>query len=358
MNWMMRKSAITLVLLLFVTGAALADTIYLKNGRERKGTLLGYENGEFIFELTNGNRVKFKTDRVERLVLDRDTAQRGPRDSEYRREGDTSTFSGQGQWETSETFDVNLGSRWVRSPIEVYEGQQVRVEASGTVTLDGRTTVTADGLRGQRDRNAPMPNENDGALIATIGQGFGSSPIYVGHSSEFVADRDGVLYFTINHGSMANSRGAFRVNVSVSRDRAYSDDERTRRSTAPAQGREKTITLYANQAWTDTGIDLEPNMMVEITVQGQIEYGVGRSTGPNGNRNANLSSSTYPIKDAGVGAVIARIRYRDGRDSEPLYIGSRNRAYTERNEYGRLLIGVNDDNYRDNSGSYNVTIRW
>ncbi len=355
---MMRKTAIMLVLLSLAVGAALADTIYLKNGRERKGTLLGYENGEFVFELANGNQVKFKTDRVERLVLDRDTTRRGPRDSEYRREGDVSTSAGRGQWETSETFDVNLGSRWVRSPIEVYEGQRVRVEASGTVTLDGRTSVSADGLRGQRDRNAPMPNENDGALIATIGQGFGTSPVYIGRSSEFVANRDGVLYFTINHGSMANSRGAFRVSVSVDRDRGYSNDDWNRRSTATTQGREKTITIYANQAWTDTGIDLEPNMMVEITAEGQIEYGVGRTTGPNGNRSANLSSSTYPIRDAGVGAVIARVRYRDGRDSEPLYIGSRNRAHTERNEYGRLLIGINDDNYRDNSGSYNVTIRW
>jgi hypothetical protein len=27
-------------------------------------------------------------------------------------------------------------------------------------------------------------------------------------------------------------------------------------------------------------------------------------------------------------------------------------------EYGRLLIGVNDDTYRDNTGSYRATIRW
>ena len=57
-------------------------------------------------------------------------------------------------------------------------------------------------------------------------------------------------------------------------------------------------------------------------------------------------------------AVIAKIRYPDGRDSDPLFIGSRNRVNMERNEYDRLLIGVNDDNYRDNAGSYRVTIRW
>jgi hypothetical protein len=347
----MGKIMVSLALLLCAAGAVLADTLYLTNGRERKGAFIGYENGEFILELTNGNQVRFKADRVERLVIDRDT-------SRYRgRDRDDSTFSGSGtsgRWESFDAFDVRLEDDWIRSPVRVTKGQHLRVEAGGTVMLEGRTTVNADGLRGQRDPDAPMPNENDGALIAAIGQGFNSLPFYIGRSREFVAERDGILYFSVNHSKAQNSRGAFRVIVSL--DRAAEDS--AGRSTVAAQRREKTITVHANQAWTDTGIDLEPNMAIEITAEGQIEFGVGRSTGPDGNRGGNLSVSSFPVPNAGVGAVIARIRYRDGRDSNSIFIGSRNQASTEQDEYGRLLIGVNDDNYRDNTGSYQVTIRW
>lgn len=348
----------SILLVLFAGSAALADTLYLKNGRERRGTFIGYENGEFIFEIARGNRIQVKAGQVSRLVLDQDRTARGPRDEDRRRDSSFSDSSRRGQWESSEAFDVRLEERWVRSPVRVSNGERVRVEASGTVTLDGRTMVTADGFQGQRDRSAPMPGENAGALIATIGQAFNSPAILVGRSREFAADRDGVLYFTINHSITADSRGAFRVNVSVNRDTGDRDDDWTDRSTGTTQGREKTVLVYANQAWTDTGIDLEPDMSLEFVAEGQIEFGVGRSTGPNGNRSANLSSSGYPVQNAGVGAVIAKIRYRDGSDSNVIFIGSGTKANTGRNEYGRLLIGVNDDNYRDNNGSYRVTIRW
>jgi hypothetical protein len=95
-------------------------------------------------------------------------------------------------------------------------------------------------------------------------------------------------------------------------------------------------------------------MTIEIIAEGQIEFGVGRTTGPDGNRSGNLNTSSYPVPSAGVGAVISKIRYRDGRESNALFIGSHNQANTEQNEYGRLLIGVNDDNYRDNTGSFRV----
>jgi hypothetical protein len=144
----------------------------------------------------------------------------------------------------------------------------------------------------------------------------------------------------------------------MDRGTADSADVWTGPSAGTTQGREKTVTVYANQAWTDTGIDLEPNMTVEIVAEGQIEFGVGRHAGPDGDRSGSLNTSSFPVQSAGVGAVISKIRYRDGRDSNIVFIGSRNRANTEQDEYGRLLIGVNDDNYRDNTGSYQVTIRW
>jgi len=299
---------------------------------------------------TNGNRVKIRLDRVERLVMDSDTRLRDREDS-------TLPGSSRGmRWESFEGFDVRPEKGWMQSPIRVYNGQRLRVEASGTVTLDRWTNVTADGLNGQRNRNAPMPNQNAGALIARIGQGYNVPLVYIGQSGEFVADRDGVLYFAVNHPPSGNSRGVFLVNVSVDRSTGDSRGGLAGPSARATRGREKTITVYGNQPWTDTGIDLEPNMTIEIIAEGQIAYDTGVNVGPNGNRRLDLGS--YPVKNVGVGAVIAKVRYRDGRESNPVFIGTRNQVNTLQNEYGRLLVGVNDDNFSDNTGSYRVTIRW
>src|SRR5262249_54191450 len=81
------------------------------------------------------------------------------------------------------------------------------------------------------------------------------------------------------------------------------------------QTREKTITVYANQPWTDTGIDVGPNMTFTITAEGTIEIGNRASTDPHGNGNANTSAPNYLVNDVAAGALIGKIRYRDGRDS-------------------------------------------
>ncbi len=351
----MRKTLAALALIVLMAGAALADTLYLKNGSVLRGTFVGYENGKFIFE-TGGNRLEFRPDQVSRLVIERsDTTGRVPeRDDRYPQRDPNAPPSTGGRWENLPAFDVRLEDQWIRSPIQVARGQQVRVEASGTVSLEGRTQTGPEGLNGRRDPDSPMPAQNDGALVAAIGQDPNSPAILIGRSREFTADRDGILYFTVNHWETRDARGAFRVNVSVERGAGSGGGT----GSVPTQGREKTVTVPANQAWTDTGIDVQPNMTFEIVAEGTIDIGNRGRSGPDGNRDANVRTSSYPMNDQGVGALIGKIRYRDGRDSNYVFIGSRGTPATEPNEYGRLFLGINDDFFRDNNGSYRVTIRW
>jgi len=344
----MRKVFAALILTVLMASAALADVLYLKNGSVLRGRFVGYENGKFIFE-TGGNRLEFRPDQVSRLVIGRDDDRPpgGP--------SDPPSPPG-GRWEAATPFDVRLEDQWHRSQIQVERGQRVRVEASGTIYLEGRTSTGPDGLQGRRDPDAPMPQQNDGALVAALGQDTNSPPIFIGRSREFTADRDGVLYFTVNHWETRDARGAFRVNVSV--DRSGGSGE-TGGGSRPGPGqREKTITVYANQSWTDTGIDVGPNMTFTITAEGTIDIGNRASSDPDGNRNANNSTSNYPMSDVGAGALIGKIRYRDGRNSNFVFIGSRGAPTSEPDEYGRLFLGINDDYFRDNTGSYRVTIRW
>lgn len=357
----MRKSFAIIALVTLLASAALADTLYLKNGSVLKGVFVGFENGQFTFELPNGNRLKFRPTEVDRLVMERDTVAGNQPDSGRpgppSRNPNQPGSGGNTAMETFPAFNVQLEEKWIRSSIQVSRGQLVHVEASGTVTLEGRTQTTPDGLNGRRDPDSPMPDANDGALIAAIGQDQNSPPIFIGRGVEFVAENDGLLYFTINHWETANARGSFRVTVSV--DRNFRGDVGGNTGGGqPSQGKEKTITVNATQQWTDTGIDVEPNMTFEIVAEGEIEIGNRNVARPEGNQNAKVRGSSYPVPDAGVGALIAKIRYRDGRDSNLLYIGAQNGAKTDPDEYGRLWLGINDDFVRDNKGSFRVVIRW
>lgn len=361
----MRRILALVTLAVLLVSVAMADTLYLKNGSVLKGTFVGFENNQFIFELANGRRLTFRPAEVERLVMERDAAgsigapvpgRPGPPDRDpYPSTGGSDSA----RWETVPAFDVRLEDQWIRSSIQVARGQRVRVEATGTVTLEGRTQTGPEGLNGRRDQDAPLPDENDGALISAIGQD--SPPMLIGRSREFVADADGVLYFTVNHWQTSNARGSFRVTVAV--DRSYRGDVGNvgggvGGSRPGQQGRQKTVTVLANQPWTDTGIDVEPNMTFEITAEGEIEISSRTFASPDGNRNANVRTSTYPLQDEGVGALIGKIRYRDGRDSNVILIGERGAPASEPGEYGRLFLGINDDYFRDNKGQYTVTIRW
>lgn len=366
----MRKILTMIALAMFLASAALADTLYLKNGSVLKGTFIGFETNQFIFELTNGNRLKFRPTEVERLVMERDVAtstgapvpgRPSPPTRDPNPSGGTGGTTGGGaRWEASPAFDVRLEDQWIRSSVQVTRGQRIRAEATGTVTLEGRTQTGPDGLNGRRDPDSPLPNENDGALVAAIGQD--SPPILIGRSKEFVADHDGLLYFTVNHWETSNARGQFRVTVSIDRNSSGgtvgSGSSSGSGGSRPGQGRQKTVTVSATQAWTDTGIDVEPNMTFEITADGEIEISSRTFSRPDGNRDAKVRTSTYPMPNEGVGALIGKIRYRDGRDSNAVYIGSRGTPATEAGEYGRLFLGINDDYLRDNRGQFTVTIRW
>jgi hypothetical protein len=367
----MRRTFAAAILTVLMAGASLADVLYLKDGSVLKGNFVGYENGKFIFE-TAGNRLEFRPDQVLRLVVESDDRRpsgdrRPPIDRRPPRDANEPPTSPAERREPIRTFDVKLEDQWFRSDVEVKRGQQVRVEATGTIYLGGRTATAPEGLPGRNDQDAPLPQENDGALLAAIGQDPNSPPILIGSSREFTADRDGILYFTINHWDTRDARGSFRVNVIINRGGGGSRPGQARGETdagersggsRTGQAREKTITVYANQPWIDTGIDVEPNMTFMITAEGMIELDSRNRSEPNGNSSAINSTSNYPMSDVAPGALIGKIRYRDGRDSNFVFIGSRGQPTTEPNEYGRLFLGVNDDYFRDNTGSYRVTIKW
>ena len=346
----MKKILLIVALLMIGAVAGWADTLYLRNGSTVRGRFLGYENGQFLFELENGESRRYRTAEVVRLVMEREerVVNEPP--------GDVA-----GRWEVLPTVEVRLAEQWIKTGIQLHKGTRVRLAASGTINLDGRTPVRPDGLSGRRDPDAPMPQQNDGALIAIIGQAEDSPAILVGREREFTAEIDGTLYLTVNHWETRSASGAFRVEVSIDRSGESSSGAGGAGGAGSGEttgGREKLVTVSGSAPWTDTGIDVTPNMTFEIVAEGTIEIGNRVTSGPDGARNGTGRTARLPVTDRGPGALIARIRYRDGRFSNTIGLGARSTPATEEGEFGRLFLGVNDDNFDDNRGSYSVRIRW
>lgn len=127
--------------------------------------------------------------------------------------------------------------------------------------------------------------------------------------------------------------------------------------TPPADARSKIVMLPANQAWLDTGIEVRPGMTFQISVEGMI--GIDRVNKVNANGMANRSRVTgLPMPSAQLGALLVKIRYANGKDSNLVLIGTNGSATADPGEFGRLLLGLNDNTLADNSGAFRVTLRW
>src|ERR1044071_1858644 len=392
----MRKLILALLITIMAATFAAADTVYLRDGRTVRGTVLGFTNGRFAVRLTAaltppttmqtgtqsantsriageiGDIVFIRTRDVERIEIDG----RSLDEARY----------------LTRTVQVELGPNWGDTGIDLRNGEHVSINATGTI-MAGRARITPGGLR-STDPNAPLPRAAEGVLIGTVGNDPNSPIIEIGLNREFIADNDGRLYLTANRSSYTDARGAFtaqirreinlnqragnrRNNNNNDNDDEFDDlfgtgdtssnpapvrrrgnrDNQYPSETGTRTPREITISVPGNSRGTDTGIDLRSGDNVTITATGSVT--AGRRAGvvsPDGGRATGFGSiaGTYPVPGIGVGALIGYIRLPNGQVTPPFAIGSQ-RSITAQSD-GRLFLLINDDNYNDNSGNFDVRI--
>lgn len=369
----MKKILLALLILITLASFALADTIYLRDGRTVRGTLLGFANGRFVFrvELRNSNFPSATSD----PNVARGRAYEG--DIQYFRPEDIDRIEIDGRsldearYQTK-NVQVTLDANWIDSGVYVRRGERVQVSATGVITL-GRMRITPDGLR-STDPTAPLPNAAEGKLIGAIGQDSRAPIIELGSNREFTADRNGRLFLTANRGSFADARGSFDVQIRSERNLNARDSEdidqgpgirsRTRGDNDRYIDRNRnvrdiTIDVAGNSRGTDSGIDVRSGDQITFSATGTVVAGQrAGSVGPEGGRSSGFGQiiGTRPVPTAGVGALIGYIRTSDGQTSQPFFIGGQ-LTFTVPVD-GRLYLAINDDNYNDNSGSFSVRIRY
>ena len=359
----MKKVSFAFLTILLLASAAIADTLYLRDGRSLRGTLLGFVNGRFAFKVSatqtgpvsgpirseEGEIQLFRPNEVDRIEID------GRSLDELRYE--------------SRSVEVQLGPNWVDSGIDLRSGERVQVNASGII-LAGRSRITPDGLRAS-DPRSPLPSAAEGMLIGAIGNDPDSPILELGTSREFVADRNGRLFLTANRGTYADARGSFNVQIKRERDlTALNGNTNPSQRNTPIRNRprdvperrtpqESSLDVAGTSRGTDTRLDVRTGDEITITATGRVIAGrrLGE-VGPEGGRSSGFGSivGTRPVPSVGPGALIGYIRLSNGQMSQPFFIGSQLTLSVPAD--GRLYLAINDDDYSDNGGAFKVTIKY
>ena len=110
------------------------------------------------------------------------------------------------------------------------------------------------------------------------------------------------------------------------------------------------VRVQANQAWTDTGVQVKKGDRVSFRSSGQINFGqsAGQTAGPDG--SGTMHQQAYPVPVMPVGGLIGKVG-----NSPAFPIGSNTQPIVMPAD-GRLMLGVNDNELGDNSGYFSVIV--
>ena len=131
---------------------------------------------------------------------------------------------------------------------------------------------------------------------------------------------------------------------------------------APSSPDGVSVRVDAQQQWVDSGLTVRQGDVVTFRASGQIQTAPGQTVTPDGDgrgpsetnrRSSPRGRSTqrgYPAPDVAVGALLGKVG-----DGTPFGIGTQTQPMTM-TASGRLMLGVNDTNFGDNSGAFTVVV--
>jgi hypothetical protein len=115
---------------------------------------------------------------------------------------------------------------------------------------------------------------------------------------------------------------------------------------------EKQVIIPATEPWTDTGIDVRQgdHISVEAPANGFISCGPQAGTVNPDGANPLVVDPRRPVPDVKACALLGRVgtsAFRIGLVQTPIEV----------QQAGRLLLGINDYEFRDNSGQWGVIVK-
>jgi hypothetical protein len=127
------------------------------------------------------------------------------------------------------------------------------------------------------------------------------------------------------------------------------------------EGVNRTVSVPADQAWTDTGLTVRRGDRVAFRANGEVRLMRPNETdivaNPNGSdiradaaRSPRRGVGGVAVPSMGLGGLVARIG-----NGEPFPIGTRSEPISM-GDSGRLMLGINAESFEGNRGAYTVDI--
>ena len=197
------------------------------------------------------------------------------------------------------------------------------------------------------------------ALVLALPAGLQADTLYLRNgqriSGEVIGMRNGTIEFEERRGFGGSRTVRFdrdeidRIEFENNRNNtSNSYNSGSNSNGRPSGMRERQTMVSANEAWTDSGIDVRAGQTVYFEATGQVRWGKDRRDGPGGERNSP-SNPNRPMGNRNAAALIGKI----GNDM--FFIGDETGPVRLRSS-GRLYLGVNDDVLTDNSGNFRVVV--
>ena len=110
------------------------------------------------------------------------------------------------------------------------------------------------------------------------------------------------------------------------------------------------VQVNANQSWTSSGMVVRRGDLVRFSTTGTIQFGTGAEQAAPADGNDKVRNPAFPVPSMPVGSLIGRVG-----NGLPFAIGS-NTAPIQMPAAGTLMLGINDNEYGDNSGFFSVVV--
>jgi hypothetical protein len=127
----------------------------------------------------------------------------------------------------------------------------------------------------------------------------------------------------------------------------------TDKEPGPKTGKVTRVVVSATQPWTDTGIDIQQGEMVRFEADEQ-EVITCDPRYPNNNAHGVKTfwvDPTRPVPDASACSLLGKI----GFSSKPFDVALHLQLQSAK-ESGRLFLGINDTDFRNNRGQFTVSV--
>jgi hypothetical protein len=114
------------------------------------------------------------------------------------------------------TINVEVAAKrdWTSSGVIVKRGDRLRITASGNITIDPAGQASGPEGIESADSRKLMGEKPTGGLIGVIGAD-NDDFVFIGRFTEFTATRDGLLFLSVNEGTLSDNSGSFKAVIEI-----------------------------------------------------------------------------------------------------------------------------------------------